>query len=220
MKIFIYSGGEQENSRTNHYMKWLKDALCETDEVFLHTAREKLPRNGISGFDEIKPQLEAQMLSSDIVIFASPVYMHNTSGTMKSFLDAFMPWCHSMALAGKLGIAMSFSSGNGNEEVNEYVVKMLRYFGAAVVGALSFEFAIDDETTKKRLLDFVNAAKNADLTKIKVSDNQKKVYETYKNLYEKKRMVSEEEYDIMKRIGVEKCDNFQEVFENNIRKAK
>lgn len=125
-----------------------------------------------------------------------------------------------MALAGKLGIAMSFSFGNGNDEVNEYVVKMLRYFGAAVVGALSFEFAIDDEMTKKRLLGFVNAAKNADLTKIKVSDNQKKVYETYKNLYEKKKMVSQEEYDIMKRIGVEKFDNFQEVFENNIRKAK
>ena len=104
--------------------------------------------------------------------------------------------------------------------MNEYVVKMLRYFGAAVVGALSFEFAIDDEMTKKRLLGFVNAAKNADLTKIKVSDNQKKVYETYKNLYEKKKMVSQEEYDIMKRIGVEKFDNFQEVFENNIRKAK
>ena len=33
-------------------------------------------------------------------------------------------------------------------------------------------------------------------------------------------MVSQEEYDIMKRIGVEKFDNFQEVFENNIRKAK
>ena len=107
MKIFIYSGGEQEKSRTNHYMEWLKDALCETDEVFLHTACEKLPRNGISGFDEIKPQLEAEMLDADIVIFASPVYMHNTSGTMKSFLDAFMPWCHSMALAGKLGIEMT-----------------------------------------------------------------------------------------------------------------
>lgn len=81
--------------------------------------------------------IKEKMLEADFIIFASPVYLHNVSGDMKSFIDRLAYWSHLMKLAGKKGAIISSSSGNGNKFVNEYLYKIMTYFGIKVVGNFS-----------------------------------------------------------------------------------
>ncbi|MBX4262547.1 flavodoxin family protein (plasmid) [Clostridium estertheticum] len=83
--------------------------------------------------EEIKNNLE----NADIVIFASPVYMHNVSGDMKIFIDRISYWSHLLKLRGKVGLAISTSSGNGLDITTSYINKVMNFLGIKVVGALS-----------------------------------------------------------------------------------
>lgn len=55
--------------------------------------------------DDIK-QIEEELLKSEVIIFASPVYAHNITGTMKNFIDRIAYGLHIMRFTGKYGVTL------------------------------------------------------------------------------------------------------------------
>lgn len=111
---------------------------------------------------EIKNNLE----NADIVIFASPVYMHNVSGDMKIFIDRISYWSHLLKLRGKVGLAISTSSGNGLDITTSYINKVMNFLGIKVVGALNIVPYLKNEkyneviaTCANNLIEYINGKK-------------------------------------------------------------
>ncbi len=78
-----------------------------------------------------------RLLSGDGVILASPVYVFQVTGQMKTFLDRSLPLGHKPRGSWKPGLAVSVSAGYGETEVARYLSGTLRMFGAFSVGELT-----------------------------------------------------------------------------------
>lgn len=76
------------------------------------------------------------MIDSNFIIWGSPVYTMQVSGQMKNFLDRLASWYHLLKLAGKSGMTVSTTAGNGLEEVQDYLGMMLCATGTKVVASL------------------------------------------------------------------------------------
>lgn len=81
-------------------------------------------------------QLKEKMLAADFVFLGSPVYAVNISAQMKTFLDRLPAWMHTMRLAGKPGMTVVTTAGNGMEEAQNYLGMMLVSLGVKCVGKL------------------------------------------------------------------------------------
>ena len=90
-------------------------------------------------FDDDLKYIEEQILDSDIIIFASPVYAHNIAGIMKNFIDRISYGLHIMRYLGKIGLTISVSDSNGNAFVDDYLEKILLYLGVKVVDRISIK---------------------------------------------------------------------------------
>lgn len=90
-------------------------------------------------FDDELKHIEDQILDSDVIIFASPVYAHNITGTMKNFIDRISYGLHIMRYIGKFGITISVSDSNGNAFVDNYLEKILLYLGVKVIDRISVQ---------------------------------------------------------------------------------
>ncbi|MEG0857180.1 MAG: NAD(P)H-dependent oxidoreductase [Terrisporobacter sp.] len=85
--------------------------------------------------------LKTEMIKSDIIVLASPVYIHNISGIMKTFLDRLCIWNHTMRLAGKKGIILTTTSSSGDIQVRNYLKNILLHMGAVSIG--DFNICVD-----------------------------------------------------------------------------
>ena len=83
--------------------------------------------------------IKKEIKESDIIIFASPVYCHQVSGSMKIFIDRLALWLHTMELKGKIGISINTSYNNGNVFVEDYLNKILECMGAYVISSVSLK---------------------------------------------------------------------------------
>ena len=83
--------------------------------------------------------IKKEMLESDLIIIISPVFLHNVSAYTKLFLDNFASWAHTMPLIGKVGIPISLSSNNGNQFVDDYLRKIMNYWGITTMKPMSLE---------------------------------------------------------------------------------
>jgi multimeric flavodoxin WrbA/putative sterol carrier protein len=78
-----------------------------------------------------------KLLEADAVILASPVYFHQVTGQMKTFLDRSLGYGHRPRNTWKPGLAVSVSAGWGESEVAQYLALVLRVYGAFAVGQLT-----------------------------------------------------------------------------------
>lgn len=69
------------------------------------------------------------MMASDGVIFASPVYTNHVSGTMKDFLDRISYFAHRPAFFGKQAMIVSVAAGFGAENSTDYMKGIASVFG-------------------------------------------------------------------------------------------
>lgn len=76
-------------------------------------------------FGMIRDTLE----KADIIFFTSPVYVHNVTGVMKTFLDRLAKDMHLMKFAGKFGFTLTTTSRTGGDYVKEYMGNMQRHLG-------------------------------------------------------------------------------------------
>lgn len=158
--------------------------------------------------------VKLKLLEADFIIFASPVYLHNVSGDMKVFIDRISYWTHLLKLAGKVGIAISTSTGNGLEITSNYIHKVMAYLGIKVVGELGVMAFLEDERYFKALdkcsdtiIEYFNGKK------IETDKALELVFEANKIAIEQQYDLETTEYRYWKDSGLIQCNNFKEVLE-------
>jgi len=85
--------------------------------------------------DDYEP-LKEKLLAADAFIFASPNYIFSISAQLKAFFDRCNGLVHCTALEGKYALVVETSGGGGDEEVLEYMERMICSLGALSVGGI------------------------------------------------------------------------------------
>lgn len=83
-------------------------------------------------YESIREKIEA----SDAIIYASPNYIFSVTAQMKSFLDRCNGLAHRTALEGKYAVLVETSGGGGDEEVLDYLERVVVAGGAQSVGKI------------------------------------------------------------------------------------
>ncbi|NLY46781.1 MAG: flavodoxin family protein [Tissierella sp.] len=73
--------------------------------------------------------IRRELLESDIIFFASPVYIHNVPGKMKTFFDRISSYTHLLSYAGKIGFTLTATDNNGEDYVKDYLTKIQKVLG-------------------------------------------------------------------------------------------
>jgi multimeric flavodoxin WrbA len=92
-----------------------------------------------------------EMLDADGTVFASPVYSHMISATMKNFFDRLGFYAHRPHFFDKYAMTIVTCSGYGAEEAMKYMDKMLGVFGFNLVPALELQFQPGKIPEKKKI---------------------------------------------------------------------
>lgn len=149
-KIFAYVGSNKgKNSYTWKVTKSILDQvtslsngeikynLISPDDIKINSciSCRSCFENGFCPQDDSDSMksIKEEILESDLIILASPVYLHNVTGNMKVFIDRLSYWVHIFRLSGKLGVTISTSDSNGNEYVNKYLDKFMQFCGINVI---------------------------------------------------------------------------------------
>lgn len=107
MKVTAFNGSPRgEKSITNimvsHFLEGMKKAGAETEQIFLchHDVKPCIGcfscwfvHPGKCGLKDDLNSLLEKYLQSDIVVYASPVYVSSVTGIMKNFIDRTLPAC-------------------------------------------------------------------------------------------------------------------------------
>lgn len=149
MKIFAYVGSYRDNLSYTYYfvntmIAELKNTFeIENKDIFIcspnyYEIKQCVGCNQcfIKGYCSLKDDIDLikrKMTESDIIILASPIYVHQVSGNFKTFVDRIGHWTHIMKLTGKLGVTISLSDNNGNEFATEYISKIMQYLGISII---------------------------------------------------------------------------------------
>ena len=104
MKITIFNGSPRAEKGNTHFMvkafiEGAEKAGAVTNNIFLSKKKINpcmgcftcwLKTPGICVFKDDMPALLSEVLTSDIIVFAFPLYVDNVSGQMKIFMDRLM----------------------------------------------------------------------------------------------------------------------------------
>lgn len=169
MKGFAFSGSLSPNSICEYFiLKFIEYLEREGEEeinyFFEHGSKLDIQYNngeGLefkTGYQSIKDdmeKLENNLLGSDIVIFATPIYLHNVSGYMKNFIDRIGYWTHLLKLSGKIAITISCCDSNGVEYGTEYLSKMLGQLGCSIESNIELRYGLQE----KNIIDSILSTK-------------------------------------------------------------
>lgn len=165
LRIFVFNSSPREKSISKIFVDELKEMLeANFDVTFyiyscsakcnLHfsdgSGREFLTQKTLFSDDMI--EIENELVSSDIIILATPIYGGAINAQMKLLIDRLSYWMHLYRLVGKYGIVISASSSNANYKVNQYLEEVLSYLGVYTIDRVSLfeQTAHIKEYMKKR----------------------------------------------------------------------
>ncbi|WDV47622.1 flavodoxin family protein [Clostridiaceae bacterium M8S5] len=170
--------------------------------------------------------IKNEISKANIVFFSSPVYIHNVTGIMKTFMDRTALSCHVLDFAGKLGFTLTTTYRSGHEKVG----KLLReYQGFVGIKSLdNFTFI----QNKDSIEEFVKISTQKFLEKIEqnygYSNNLlEQMFNTLKDTYTKMSIKDIENYDIniyewkyWNQKWIKECNSFQEFAVKNKKRLK
>lgn len=144
-------------------------------------AKGDCPSNKLPG--DMSVQLKKEILESDIIIMASPVFSHNVSGDMKNVIDRLSYWTHIFRLASKRMYLISTAHSNGGDYVNNYMNKVFTSMGAFIIRSDSF-LKTDMENHDKKIESIVESISTEIQSSKDVlpTEGQEKLFQYYKNV--------------------------------------
>jgi multimeric flavodoxin WrbA len=86
--------------------------------------------------DDDAQSILSQLVNADGVILASPVYVMNIPGKLKSLIDKTASWVHRPKMAGKPVLFVSTTAGAGLKDVMNYLEKVAVQWGAYPTGKI------------------------------------------------------------------------------------
>lgn len=141
-KIFILIGSRQKRGNTFIFTKSIVEKLLDYDVEYVFPQDLKIqPCIGCQTCfqttscilkDDLK-KLQDKMLKADILIIASPVYLHYVSGDLKIILDRLASWTHTMKLQGKPVVVLSTNDTNGHKSAVEPLCEIMTFMGGNVI---------------------------------------------------------------------------------------
>jgi len=82
-------------------------------------------------------EVRTKLMNADGFILATPNYIFSVSAQMKAFIDRLNGLIHCTALEGKYAVLVETSGGGGDEEVIEYLERVVSALGALTVGSVA-----------------------------------------------------------------------------------
>lgn len=232
-KIFAYVGSRHCESYTEQITKklieYVKNTLHEDLEVIVRTPNNSLIKeclgcnncftNGICPQIDDVSLIKKEIEESILVIFSSPVYLHNVSGSLKTFIDRISYWSHLFYLAGKYSVTISTSTSSGNQYIDEYNKKVLTLMGACNIANISIR---QSELTDVALESILSTSAQKIANYIKQGDyfitsQQEMYFDSFKQLAQKGMLfTAEKEYYLRRKIV--DYNNYYEYFSENFLK--
>lgn len=93
-----------------------------------------------------------QLQKADGIILASPVYLQQISGQMKTFIDRTCVWYHRPVLAGKPDLAVATTKGSGLRKTLSYLESMAVQWGAIPAGRVGRSIFTQDQPVSEKEL--------------------------------------------------------------------
>ena len=97
----------------------------------------------------------SQILAADGVILASPVYVVNITGRLKSLIDKTCSWFHRPPMAGKPMLSVATTGGSGLKEVLKYLEDVAVQWGMQPSGRIGQSIATQKPVSEKEIRNFV-----------------------------------------------------------------
>ena len=95
-----------------------------------------------------REKIVKEMLDSDGVLFASPVYTMQITALMKNFFERVGYIDHRPRFYGKYAMLMSVCAGFGADNANEYMEGMCSIFGFSIASSVELKIASKSENEK------------------------------------------------------------------------
>lgn len=230
MNVFIYYGNIKDpNSKSFDFIlklveyfkkdSYYNDIVLRTadnvDFKFMNTWKDLI--NNDSSSDRCI--IEKELLNADLIIIASPVFLHNVTAYTKLFLDNYAHWAHTMPLIGKLGIPISLSSSNGNTYVNNYIEKIMNYWGIITLDPVSIELSNLNSEAIMSYIRFLYSNSKISLEDI-LSIDYKQMDEIYKLNYNNMMQYKDDHFEkiIFNNLGYINLDTFEKALRYKITK--
>jgi len=141
MKQVVAVNGSPRKSTTHRLLIELADLLEAQDirvtvlnlsdyQIYDCTGCEICIRKTSSCYQKDDSQtILPQLVGADGVILASPVYVMNITGRLKSLIDKTASWIHRPPMAGKPVLSVATTAGAGLKQVQDYLDKVAIQWG-------------------------------------------------------------------------------------------
>ena len=202
MKVFVCTGASLDRDSTTdfvvqRYLRYLeKYTNKELDVYYANLINHNVAycNGSLEPFITGKTQedddmliLEKEILRSDLIIIASPVYANNVSGSIKNFIDRIAHWTHLFRLVGKYGVVFSVTSNSGGNDVADYLENILSSMGVSVICKDIFVTSLVNREVIDNILqvDVKFSVQEISDNKYKFTNDQEKNFKKYQTLYKK-----------------------------------
>lgn len=151
MRILMINGSPREGGNTGRLLDLLSDGLTSQASAQRRAVQvETLALRGLRlcrgcrvCFDKGEqycplkddvPMIYEKMLNADLIIMASPVYVDDVSGTMKTLIDRLAYLCHRPGLYGKGAYLLTSTGTTSSAHALGTMAMALRTWGVRVLG--------------------------------------------------------------------------------------
>lgn len=214
-KIFIFNGSPRgKNSVTQQItdmiIKKVEEKLNERIEIVKYSAEnteimyckgcQKCFYSGKCFQDEKDSMklLKEEMLNSDMIVLATPIYAAGVTAYMKNFIDRISSWLHLMRLAGKKAIFVTSSTGNGVAMTNAFLYAVACSLGLQVIekiNALIYKpDRIEEAFVNNEIEEWAERIKNGLIEEYCYDEQLEKVYTVMKQVMMNNKGVNDYEY--------------------------
>ncbi len=143
-KVFVLIGSRQRDGSTTKFAEKINENLDKNEFQIEYAYPQDYKIRPCVGCEEcfinarcsIKDEIEllqGKILKADVLVIASPVYLHYMTADLKLILDRSSWWAHTLRLQGKPVVVLSTCASNGFNTVLEPLSKIINFMGGNVI---------------------------------------------------------------------------------------
>lgn len=165
--ITIVNGSRNKSGNTQKFIKTILDKLKSNEWIYewvfpqdykILPIYETFTQQYDENSDDMKI-IQNKVLESDLLIIASPVYIHSMSSDLKLIIERISSWAHTLMLQGKPVVVLSTCESNGFDKVIRPLSELMTYMGGNVIA-----------TSNASLINEFNDPKQLNRIAIEISD--------------------------------------------------
>ena len=147
-KIFVRNGSRRRKGNTITFIKTVLEKLPQDEFLIEYHFPQDFKISSCKGcgkcfekascvINDDLSVLQSKILQADLLVIASPVYLHYMTADLKRILDRCSWWTHTLRLQGKPIVVLSTCDSNGHKEVVNALGKIMTYMGGNVIASVN-----------------------------------------------------------------------------------